>query len=116
VPGIAPAAKQQGAYVARVIRARLAGRPAPPPFAYRHFGNLATVGRSAAVIDFGRVQLTGWLAWWIWGIAHIYFLIGTRSRIAVAMSWLWSFVSGQHSARLITQKETLRAEASDVTE
>ena len=116
VPGIAPAAKQQGAYVARVIRARLAGRPAPPPFGYRHFGNLATVGRSAAVIDFGRVQLTGWLAWWIWGIAHIYFLIGTRSRIAVAMSWLWSFVSGQHSARLITQKETLRAEASDVTE
>jgi NADH dehydrogenase len=115
-PGIAPAAKQPGGYVARVIRARLAGRPAPPPFAYRHFGNLATVGRSAAVIDFGRVQLTGWLAWWIWGIAHIYFLIGTRSRIAVAMSWLWSFVSGQHSARLITQKETLRAEASDVTE
>ena len=74
----------------RSIRARLAGQPAPGPFAYRHLGNLATVGRSAAVIDFGRIELTGWIAWWIWGIAHIYFLIGTRSRIAVAISWLWS--------------------------
>ena len=110
VPGVAPAAKQQGAYVAKVIRARLAGQPAPGPFVYRHLGNLATVGKSAAVIDFERVKLTGWLAWWIWGIAHIYFLIGTRSRLAVALSWMWSFVSGSHSARLITQKETLRDE------
>jgi NADH dehydrogenase len=110
VPGVAPAAKQQGAYVAKVVRACVTGRPAPGPFAYRHLGNLATVGRSAAVIDFGRIELTGWLAWWIWGIAHIYFLIGTRSRLAVAISWLWSFLSGGHSARLITQRETLRPE------
>ena len=116
VPGIAPAAKQQGAYVAKVIRARLTGRPAPGPFVYRHLGNLATVGRSAAVIDLGRLALTGWIAWWIWGIAHIYFLIGTRSRLTVAISWLWSFLVGGHSARLITQKETLRAEASDADE
>jgi NADH dehydrogenase len=108
VPGVAPAAKQQGAYVAKVIRARLAGRTAPGPFAYRHLGNLATIGRSAAVIDFGRLRLTGWIAWWVWGIAHIYFLIGTRSRLAVAISWLWSFLSGSNSARLITQRETLR--------
>ncbi|MFQ8429805.1 NAD(P)/FAD-dependent oxidoreductase [Amaricoccus sp. W119] len=113
VPGVAPAAKQQGAYVGKVIRARIAGTPAPGPFTYNHLGNLATVGRSAAVIDFGKVELTGWAAWWIWGIAHIYFLIGTRSRLAVAISWLWSFMSGGHSARLITQKETLRAEAAD---
>lgn len=111
VPGVAPAAKQQGAYVAKLIRARLGGRTPPGPFAYRHLGNLATVGRSAAVIDFGRVRLTGWPAWWIWGVAHIYFLIGTRSRLAVALSWLWSFLSGGHSARLITQRETLRPEA-----
>lgn len=116
VPGVAPAAKQQGAYVASVLRARLAGRPAPGPFAYSHLGNLATVGRSAAVIDFGRVELTGWPAWWVWGIAHIYFLIGTRSRLTVAISWLWSFLSGGHSARLITQKETLRTEAADTDE
>ena len=68
------------------------------------------------MIEFGRIELTGWLAWWIWGIAHIYFLIGTRSRLTVAISWLWSFLSGGHSARLITQKETLRSEASDTDE
>jgi len=112
VPGIAPAAKQQGAFVARVIRARLEGRPAPGPFRYRHQGSLATIGRRAAIIDFGRIKLKGALAWWIWGVAHIYFLIGTRSRFAVAWSWLWTHLSGQHSARLITQKEILREEAS----
>jgi NADH dehydrogenase len=110
VPGIAPAAKQQGGYVAKVIRARIAGRPAPSPFRYRHQGSLATIGRSAAIIDFGRIKLKGWIAWWIWGLAHIYFLIGTRSRFAVAWSWLWIYLSGQHSARLITQKETMREE------
>ncbi|WP_454849820.1 NAD(P)/FAD-dependent oxidoreductase [Rhizobium binxianense] len=111
VPGIAPAAKQQGGYVAKVIRARIAGRPAPAPFRYWHQGSLATIGRSAAIIDFGRIKLKGWIAWWIWGLAHIYFLIGTRSRFAVAWSWLWIYLSGQHSARLITQKETMREES-----
>ncbi|RVK67360.1 NAD(P)/FAD-dependent oxidoreductase [Sinorhizobium meliloti] len=110
VPGIAPAAKQQGAYVAQVIRGRLTGSPAPGPFRYRHQGSLATIGKRAAIIDFGRIKLRGSLAWWIWGIAHIYFLIGTRGRFAVAWSWLWTYLSGQHSARLITQKDTLREE------
>ncbi|MCB5201977.1 NAD(P)/FAD-dependent oxidoreductase [Neorhizobium sp. T786] len=110
VPGIAPAAKQQGAYVAKVIRSRLGGKAAPGPFRYRHQGSLATIGKRAAVIDFGRIKLKGGLAWWIWGLAHIYFLIGTRSRLAVAWSWLWIYLSGQHSARLITQKETLKSE------
>jgi NADH dehydrogenase len=111
IPGIAPAAKQQGGYVAKVIRARLKGQPAPDPFRYHHQGSLATIGKRAAVIDFGRFKLKGNLAWWIWGLAHIYFLIGTRSRFAVAWSWLWIFLSGQHSARLITQKETLKDES-----
>ncbi|WP_037150997.1 NAD(P)/FAD-dependent oxidoreductase [Rhizobium freirei] len=110
VPGIAPAAKQQGAYVARVIKAKLAGKPAPGPFHYRHQGSLATIGKSAAIIDFGWLKLRGWLAWWVWGLAHIYFLIGVRWRIAVAWSWLWIYISRQHSARLITQKETMREE------
>lgn len=110
VPGVAPAAKQQGSHVAKVIRSRLAGKPSPGPFVYRHQGNLATIGRSRAVVDFGWIKLKGALAWWMWGIAHIYFLIGTRSRFAVAWSWLWIFMSGQHSARLITQKETLKDE------
>ncbi len=83
-----------------MIRARLAAKPAPAPFRYSHQGSLATIGQSAAIIDFGRIKLKGWIAWWIWGIAHIYFLIGTRSRFAVAWSWLWIYLSGQHSARL----------------
>lgn len=108
VPGVAPAAKQQGSHAARMIRARLQGRPEPGPFRYRHMGNLATIGRNAAVIEYGSFKLRGWLAWWVWGIAHIYFLIGARSRLMVALSWLWIFLSGQNSARLITQKETLK--------
>lgn len=108
VPGIAPAAKQQGAYVAKVIRHRLFSRPAAPAFKYKHLGNLATIGPNAAVVDLGWVKLRGSLAWWVWGIAHIFFLIGARNRFAVAMSWLWVSVRRQHSARLITQKETLK--------
>ena len=108
VPGIAPAAKQQGGYVAKVIRARISGKPAPGPFKYWHQGSLATIGKSAAIIDFGRIKLKGWIAWWIWGLAHIYFLIGTRSRFTVAWNWFWIYMSGQHSARLITQRETMR--------
>ncbi|GIT92518.1 NADH dehydrogenase [Jannaschia pagri] len=105
VPGIAPAAKQMGAYVAAVIRARLGARGAPGPFVYRHAGNLATLGRRAAIADFGRVTLTGAVAWWVWGIAHIYFLIGTRSRFVVAWNWLWTFVTRQNAARLITMSD-----------
>jgi NADH dehydrogenase len=102
LPGVAPVAKQQGAYVARVITARLAGKPPPGPFRYRDFGNLATIGRRAAVADFGWLRLTGRLAWLVWGVAHIYFLIGFRNRMAVAIDWLWSYLTYQRGARLIT--------------
>ena len=103
VPGNAPAAKQMGAYVAKTLRARLRGGKAPRAFAYKHAGSLATVGRRAAIADFGWIKLKGAVAWWVWGLAHIYFLIGTRSRFVVAWSWLWSYFTGQNSARLITQ-------------
>jgi NADH:ubiquinone reductase (H+-translocating) len=105
VPGIAPAAKQQGTHVARTIAARLAGDGAPRLFRYKHSGNLATIGRRAAVIDFGWVKIRGWFAWWIWGLAHIYFLIGVRNRLAVALSWLWIYATGSRHACLITQGE-----------
>jgi NADH dehydrogenase len=72
------------------------------PFRYRHAGNLATVGRTAAVADFGFVRLTGRLAWLVWGLVHIYFLIGFRNRIALALDWLWAYVTFQRGARLIT--------------
>lgn len=102
VPGIAPAAKQGGRYVAGVIRARQEGRGMPKPFAYRNDGNLATIGKRAAIVDLGWIKLKGRLAWWTWGIAHVYFLIGLRNRLAVALSWLWIYSTGQRSARLIT--------------
>jgi NADH dehydrogenase len=102
VPGIAPAAKQQGQYVANCIKARLRGETLAP-FRYQHAGSLAQIGKRLAVIDFGRIKLRGTLAWWIWGIAHIYFLIGIRNRLSVAMSWLWIHARDQRAARLITQ-------------
>jgi NADH:ubiquinone reductase (H+-translocating) len=102
VPGIAPAAKQQGRYVAALIKARLEGRTLPP-FRYKHAGSLAQIGKKKAVIDFGWIKLRGTLAWWIWGIAHIYFLIGLRNRLSVALSWLWVHARDQRAARLITQ-------------
>jgi NADH:ubiquinone reductase (H+-translocating) len=102
VPGIAPAAKQQGRYVAELIKARLRGGTVGP-FRYKHAGSLAQIGKRKAVIDFGRIKLRGALAWWIWGIAHIYFLIGLRNRLSVALSWLWVYARDQRVARLITQ-------------
>jgi NADH dehydrogenase len=105
VPGIAPAAKQQGAHVAAVIRRRLAGDSSALPFRYKHAGNLATIGKRAAVIDFGWLKLRGYIAWWVWGLAHIYFLIGVRNRLAVALSWLWIYLTGTRGACLITQGE-----------
>lgn len=101
VPGIAPAAKQQGKYVARVIRARLEGRSAPPPFRYRHAGDLATIGRSAAIVKFDSLTLKGFVGWVFWSIAHVYFLIGLRNRIVVALEWSWSWITRQRAARLI---------------
>ena len=102
VPGIAPAAKQMGAYVGLVIARRLAGEPAPPPFRYRHAGDLATIGRGAAVVRLGGIRLTGLVGWLFWGFIHIYFLIGLRARFFVALNWLWSFVTYHRGARLIT--------------
>src|SRR5215831_1409906 len=103
VPGIAPAAKQEGRYVAMVIKRSLRGDTAIPDFHYRHAGSLATIGKRLAVIDFGRIKLRGALAWWIWGFAHIYFLIGLRNRLSVILNWLWIHLRDQRSGRLITQ-------------
>ena len=103
LPGIAPAAKQQGRHVAETILQRLRGDNTPRLFRYRHAGSLATIGKRAAVIDFGWIKLRGRIAWWIWGLAHIYFLIGLRNRLTVALNWLWIYATGNRSARLITQ-------------
>ena len=97
LPAVAPVAKQQGNYVADLI---LGGRASP--FVYRDYGNLATIGRNKAIIDWGDVQLSGFIAWLIWSFAHIWFLIGFRSRLTVGISWLWNYLTQQRSVRLIT--------------
>jgi NADH dehydrogenase len=103
VPGIAPAAKQEGAFVGETIRRRLTGKAEPGPFRYHHQGSLAQIGKRKAVIDFGRIRLRGAIAWWLWGIAHIYFLVGVRARLSVALNWLWIYTRNQRAARLITR-------------
>jgi NADH dehydrogenase len=104
VPGIAPAAKQMGSYVANVIRARLRGAQ-EKPFRYRDYGNLATIGRMAAVVDLGRLKFSGLLAWWFWLAAHIFFLIGFRNRIVVLLDWAWAYWSYQRNARIIVGRD-----------
>jgi NADH:quinone reductase (non-electrogenic) len=100
-PGIAPTAKQMGRYAAAVIKTRVEGAPPPPPFRYRHQGSLATIGRNKAVADFGWMALSGRFAWLLWVVAHIYFLIGFRSRVVVALDWLWAYVTFRRGARII---------------
>jgi NADH dehydrogenase len=102
VPGVAPAAKQMGAYVGKLIAARITGQSLPP-FRYRHAGDLATIGRRAAVVSIGKVHLKGFLGWLFWSVVHIYFLIGLRRRFVVAINWLWDYLTFQRGARLITE-------------
>lgn len=105
LPGVAPVAKQQGAYVAGVIAARVAGRPAPPPFHYEDAGQLAMIGRSSAVANLGRIKLTGLIAWLLWSAVHLFFLIGARNRLAVYLNWAWAWLTYGRGARLITRIE-----------
>ena len=101
LPGIAPVAKQQGFYAARLIRARMQGKSLPA-FRYRHLGSMATIGRKVAVADFGRVTTSGRIAWLLWGVVHVCFLIGFRNRLVVLLDWLWAYVTFQRGSRLIT--------------
>jgi NADH dehydrogenase len=100
LPGIAPVAKQQGRYVADRMLGRLG-----PSFRYRSFGNLATIGRKRAVIDWNGWHLSGFTAWLIWSAAHIWFLVNFRSRLVVGIQWLWNYLTYQRSARLITGQD-----------
>jgi NADH dehydrogenase len=101
LPGVAPVAMQQGRYVARVIAQRLEGR-ACQPFRYRDKGNIATIGRRAAVADFGRVRFSGFPAWLLWSAVHVLFLIEYENRVLVALRWLWNYVTRNRGTRLIT--------------
>lgn len=102
VPGLAPAAKQQGHYVAKVINTSIRDRPPPPPFRYQHFGSLATIGRQSAVAELGALHIWGAPAWWFWGAAHVSYLVGGRNRATVLLNWIWAYLTYRRGTRLIT--------------
>ena len=109
LPGLAPVAMQQGRFVASVVDKRVKEKTAPRLFNYVDKGNLSTVGRSFAVVDFGKLRLSGLLAWLIWIVVHIYYLIGFRSRILTILEWAWAYFTFQRGARIITSEESAEA-------
>jgi NADH dehydrogenase len=108
VPGVAPAAKQMGTYIAQVLRARFAGGKAPPPYRYRDYGNLATIGRRAAVVDLHGFKFSGYPAWVFWLVAHVFFLIGFRNRVVVLLDWAMAYWTYQRNARIVLGKDPTR--------
>ena len=102
LPALAAVAKQQGHYLAGVIRARIEGRSAPGPFKYRDYGQLAVLGRSAAVADFSWLKLTGFAAWVIWSAVHLFLLLGARNKMVVYVNWVWAWLTYGSGARLMT--------------
>jgi NADH dehydrogenase len=113
VPGVAPAAKQMGRHVAGRNRARLDADSTPAPFHYKDQGALATIGRMAAVAQFGRLRLSGPPAWWVWLVAHIYFLIGFRNRLVVLLDWAWAYWTYERHARIVTGADADAVPAAD---
>jgi NADH:ubiquinone reductase (H+-translocating) len=105
VPGVAPAAKQMGTYVGHRIAELVAGKGNLPPFRYHHQGDLATIGRSSAIVSMGKLKLSGMIGWLTWCLAHIFFLIGFRSRIIVSITWIWNFFTMKRGARIIEEGE-----------
>jgi NADH dehydrogenase len=108
LPGVAPVAMQEGTYVGRLIRRQLRGE-LTPPFAYHDKGNLAAIGRNWALADFGWLRVSGWLAWLLWVVVHIAYLIGFRNRLVVLLQWAWAYFTKQRGARIITEPVESRA-------
>ena len=105
LPGVAPVAMQQGAYLARKIRAIAAGKPHAEPFVYKDKGQMATIGRRRAVLEMNRLRLTGFPAWATWLVVHIYYLVGFKNRLSVVMEWAWAYLTFRRGARLIVDRE-----------
>ena len=106
LPGVAPVAMQAGRYVASIISHRVAGESALAPFHYANKGNLATVGRSYAIVEIGKLRVTGLIAWMMWLLVHIYYLIGFRNRVVALFQWAWTYFTYSRDARLITFNKT----------
>jgi NADH dehydrogenase len=107
LPGLAPVAMQQGRYAGRLIAARVAGNPAPPPFHYRDKGALATIGRARAVADVRGLHFSGFAAWAAWLVIHIFYLIGFQNRVVVLIRWAYSYLTKGRGSRLITEAAAL---------
>ena len=110
VPGIAPAAKQEGACVADVLSRRLGGKLAPSTVRYSHRGDLVSIGRTSTILSFRRGRWSGWLAWLLWGAVHIFFRLGLRNRAMVALNGLWAYWTHERRAELITGGGAVREE------
>ena len=106
LPGVAPVAMQQGCYVAKLLKERLRGRTLPP-FRYIDKGNLAVIGRNAAVADFGKIKFSGFIAWLIWVFVHIRYLIEYDNKVLVLIQWAWNYFTRKRGARLITGEDTI---------
>ena len=116
LPGVAPVAMQQGEYVARLINRRCKGLPIAP-FKYSDFGSMAVIGQNKAVANLGFAKLSGFLAWLIWVVAHIYYLIEFDNKLVVMIQWAWNYITQGRGARLITGKTAIYANSgSEVTE
>lgn len=113
LPALAPVAKQQGRYAAKAIIAELQNHTAPGPFRYRDWGTMATIGRSASVGKFGKLEVTGFIAWLLWGAVHVAYLVGFRNRLSVMLNWLWAWMFYAKGSRLITGPQEAAAEALD---
>ena len=113
LPGLAPVAKQQGAYVGRLLKARIAGQFKTAPFRYRDLGTLAVIGRSRAVADFGWLRLTGFAAWLTWSLVHLMLLVDFRSRLMVYVNWSWAWFTYGRGARLVTRAGPADARRSE---
>jgi NADH:ubiquinone reductase (H+-translocating) len=116
LPALAPVAKQQGRYAAEAIIAELRNHPQPEPFRYRDWGSMATIGRSAAVGKFGKLEVTGFPAWLLWGAVHVAYLVGFRNRLSVMLNWLWAWIFYAKGSRLITGPDAAAIEAVDSLE
>lgn len=105
LPGLAQVAKQEGVYLGRALARRSKDAVEPGPFVYRSRGDTAIVGRHAGVYEYGRFKLTGWFAWLLWAVVHVYLLVGFEHRVLVSIQWLWRYVTYEHGARVIAGDE-----------
>lgn len=116
LPGLAQVAHQEGLYLGKALEARLLRGETPPPFRFRSRGNLAVIGRNEAVVHWDTFKVKGFAAWLVWGIAHVYLLVGFQNRLLVSLRWLWSYLTHQYGSRIIDEDALQRSPRSSKTD